>query len=487
MKRIAGIILVSLCALALAGFANATTYFVSPQGDDAKPGTTPAGAWRTIGRVNAATLNPGDIVRLKAGGVWRETLLPNKGGSPGHPITFTSYGSGAQPVISGADVVSGWLPDFGAVYRARSAQAGSVFMDEQPGWGLSHACCLPGERCEIVKPCSIGPMMEGSWYWNSGTLFLWLPAGAKPTHHLIEASTRDAGMKVLADSGEKSNIVVDGLKFERTSGWGIYFFSNARNHVGLTGIVVRNCTVTQTGTGPVDDGSYRNGIHYSQQIELPTAPIFENNRISYTGNHGNGINSQNADGAKLIGNEVTHFNHHGLDTKHSADVTVRANIVHDSYGNGIYQEYCANGLIENNAVYNMSGTMPGRASGIQIDVGTSGARIFHNSIYNVLSGVYLTTAASVEYNAIAGTRGSAIEAIAGGLFDHNVLGPTQEILMDHRRYTVETWLAERKNGSVAADPMWIDPADGNFATAPNSPCREIGAGIAIQLSPSLPP
>ena len=192
-------------------------------------------------------------------------------------------------------------------------------------------------------------------------------------------------MNVVGDGGEKSNIVIDGLTFERTAGGGLYFFSNDEGGVGFSGIVVRNCTVTQTGTGHIDDGSYHNGIHYSQHTELPTAPIFEHNRISFTGNHGNGINSQNADNAQLLDNDVSEFNHSGLDMKNSSGVIVRGNLVHDSFDtNAIYQEYCTVGLIENNLVYNVPGTQPGRGSGIQIDVDSTGARIFNNSIYNVL-------------------------------------------------------------------------------------------------------
>jgi len=57
-------------------------------------------------------------------------------------------------------------------------------------------------------------------------------------------------------------------------------------------------------------------------------------------------------------------------------------------------------------IYNVSGSVPGRGSGIQIDAGTSGATIAGNTISSVLTGIYLITPATVRNNSVsrAGTR-----------------------------------------------------------------------------------
>ncbi len=168
-----------------------------------------------------------------------------------------------------------------------------------------------------------------------------MPGGADPGSHIIEVATRNFGMNVVGKGGEKSNIVVDGITFERTAGGGLYFFSNdtggewIQRHRGAQ----LHCNADRDR--PIDDGSYHNGIHYSQHVEMPTAPIFQHNRISFTGNHGNGINSQAADNAQILDNDVSEFNHSGIDMKNSKDDIVRGNVVHDSYDtNAIYQEYC---------------------------------------------------------------------------------------------------------------------------------------------------
>ncbi len=85
------------------------TYYVDCQAaSDRGAGTSIDTAWKTIARVNAASLSPGDVVLLRRGGMWRETLTPPTSGSEGDPITFGAYGSGDKPIINGADPVSGW-------------------------------------------------------------------------------------------------------------------------------------------------------------------------------------------------------------------------------------------------------------------------------------------------------------------------------------------------------------------------------------------
>jgi hypothetical protein len=78
------------------------TYFVDSQaGQDHHDGLTPERAWRSIHRVNAAELAPGDIIRFRRGGQWRGSLIPVSG-SPAAPVTYTSYGSGPKPRILGS-------------------------------------------------------------------------------------------------------------------------------------------------------------------------------------------------------------------------------------------------------------------------------------------------------------------------------------------------------------------------------------------------
>jgi hypothetical protein len=78
------------------------TFHVDSQaGDDQNDGQTPDRAWRSLERVNSAELKPGDTVRFRRGGTWRGSLRPVSG-NVGAPVTYTSYGEGAKPLLLGS-------------------------------------------------------------------------------------------------------------------------------------------------------------------------------------------------------------------------------------------------------------------------------------------------------------------------------------------------------------------------------------------------
>ena len=87
----------------------ANIYYVDfTTGDDGDTGLTEALAWKTMAKVNAASLSAGDSVLFKRGETWREQLTVPSSGSAGSPITFGAYGTGANPIINGADLVTTW-------------------------------------------------------------------------------------------------------------------------------------------------------------------------------------------------------------------------------------------------------------------------------------------------------------------------------------------------------------------------------------------
>ena len=114
---LAGLVLAASPALA-------TTYYVSPSGNDANSGTSQGQAWRTIGRVNqlGGGLQPGDQVLFERGGVFRGRINVQTSGTSGNPITIGAYGSGDAPVIAGSEVVTGWTNHGGNIWKAPVGQ-----------------------------------------------------------------------------------------------------------------------------------------------------------------------------------------------------------------------------------------------------------------------------------------------------------------------------------------------------------------------------
>ena len=84
------------------GHLSGTTYYVdSAQGNDASRGTSPATAWKSLGKVNATTFTPGDHILFKSGAVWTGQLWPKGSGAEQRPIVIDKYGGEAMPIING--------------------------------------------------------------------------------------------------------------------------------------------------------------------------------------------------------------------------------------------------------------------------------------------------------------------------------------------------------------------------------------------------
>jgi hypothetical protein len=84
-------------------------------GDDAHAGTSMAEPWLTIHQVNThASLAAGDSVLFRRGCTWREQLTVPTSGEAGNVITFGAYGTGANPIISGAGIITSWTSDYHA-------------------------------------------------------------------------------------------------------------------------------------------------------------------------------------------------------------------------------------------------------------------------------------------------------------------------------------------------------------------------------------
>jgi chitodextrinase len=109
MRRILALSAVVLAAgAAHASGTSGVTYYVSPSGSDSGPGTASA-PWRTLARVDNASLAPGDSVLFQGGATFSDqTLVPPASGASGNPITFGSYGSGKASIANSNGAV--WIP-----------------------------------------------------------------------------------------------------------------------------------------------------------------------------------------------------------------------------------------------------------------------------------------------------------------------------------------------------------------------------------------
>ncbi len=92
-------------SLAVAHPAAATNCYVSFSGSDTNAGTSPASAWRSIARVNRATVLPGDGIFFDGGFIYSGSLLFDepRGGTAANPVTVSSYGIGRATITPEAN------------------------------------------------------------------------------------------------------------------------------------------------------------------------------------------------------------------------------------------------------------------------------------------------------------------------------------------------------------------------------------------------
>ena len=75
-------------------------YYLSNSGDDNNEGTL-ASPWATLDKISSTSLLPGDKVYFNRGDRFDGHFVVNGSGEENNPIIITSYGNGAQPIISG--------------------------------------------------------------------------------------------------------------------------------------------------------------------------------------------------------------------------------------------------------------------------------------------------------------------------------------------------------------------------------------------------
>ena len=96
---------------------SATNYYVSNSGSDLNSGLTAMQAWKTLDKVNRVFLKSGDQVLFKMGDTWIGTIKARFSGKADSPITFSAYGDGAKPLISGFLIITGgWTDEGGGIY-----------------------------------------------------------------------------------------------------------------------------------------------------------------------------------------------------------------------------------------------------------------------------------------------------------------------------------------------------------------------------------
>lgn len=127
---------IAICFLmAIFNSSWAAKYYLSAAGSDTNTGTSSSAPWQTITKLNTVFYSAGDSVFFNRGDVFRGTIIVVQSGTASNNIVFSAYGTGLNPVISGAIAVSNWTltgpATYGTIYQANFSVTPTMFYVNQ--------------------------------------------------------------------------------------------------------------------------------------------------------------------------------------------------------------------------------------------------------------------------------------------------------------------------------------------------------------------
>jgi hypothetical protein len=202
------------CLLPMA--VEARTFYVDcTSGSDELEGSSPAAAWRTLGKVSATEFFPGDSILLARGTHCAGQLWPKGSGEEGKSIRVGAYGSGPLPVIEAG--------------QAESA----LKLFDQHHWEV--------ESLETTGGTPYGVFISGT-HGELRHIVL---------HNLVvhdvtgEAKTKVSGLVTIAESASAhfQDILIDGVTTYSTTQWSGIVVSGDWLGRRIQNVVVRNSIV----------------------------------------------------------------------------------------------------------------------------------------------------------------------------------------------------------------------------------------------------
>jgi len=494
----------------------AATYYVDAiNGKDTNTGLSEATAWKTIAKVNASSFKPGDQILFKRGMIWRETLNVPSSGAEGKPVTFGAYGTGNKPIITGANVISGWTLHKQSTFKVMmlSVQPNQVFMESE----------------RLTKGTSTDTLNNKEWFWATGVLYLKNDMGnPDTTGKVIEASQRDHCVLVNYP-GVKNFIVIDGLLIEKANSIGI-FVGSALNGFTVSNSVIQSCyydALKVTCRIRQSNGLIRgntmafNGSSGVDITETADSWVIEGNK-----SHDNcQINDKNHDfcgGIRVWGNftNATNMVIQGNEIYRNGTVsptanrgvgiwldecgggnTVRYNSVHHNNSNGIFLEATSYSTVYYNIVWANNGVNAWTFGGIFLTRTASNNTVSNNTLYNNWAGIAVASwgeANKVANNVIINNislgnvkdlyadRGGDNDGIhgSGNIYQRNCFGAERAGFIkwggtNYSSYAQWESAYGKPTYSVKSDPQLVNPELGIFKLQSSSPCIDTGTNVGL--------
>jgi parallel beta-helix repeat protein len=459
------------------GTTSYVSYYVdSAAGSDSNSGTSSSAPWRTVAKVNSSSFVAGDHILFKRGGTWHELLSPNSSGEAGNPIVIDAYGSGAAPIISGADLVpqASWTLCSGCqskVWRATvSTQPNIVAFNGVRG---------------TLKASSSALAAAGDWYWSSNTLYVWcsMNPGSYYTAPGVEAGSR----LLVVNLSARAYFTLQNLKLTNANGLptNAIVYAHTQNGEPPRNLVLNHLVLTN---------SVGQGVH----LEDCNNCVVRGSNISAIESDGICLVSLDTaypvTSSSVLGNTITTSHHDGIATYGCAiggncqgiifrngtflsGIIVSGNTVHDN-GEGIYLEWTNHSSVTSNTVYNNTDTTNSAAEGGGIELEASSNN-------------------TIQKNLVHSNRGNGIELSNDSGAGTTLTGASDNVIQynafhDNGGHGLFTNAAPTQNNQFLYNLVWNHVngeciiADGVGHTFYGNTCWHNSTGIDLYTSSSTP-
>ena len=130
-------------------------YYIANDGDDNNNGRSAKYPWKTLERSTQEGLQPGDVVLLKRGDLWREILRCVRG------VTYSAYGEGEKPRIYGSPENGAGVEKWTLYYDQDGVKiwrfhhelydCGGIVFNEGESYALRVFSCWDGEKAVVMN------------------------------------------------------------------------------------------------------------------------------------------------------------------------------------------------------------------------------------------------------------------------------------------------------------------------------------------------
>ncbi|MES2225585.1 MAG: Ig-like domain-containing protein [Patescibacteria group bacterium] len=497
-----GLFIASLCFFAHASASYAATYYVdSVSGSDSNAGTSTGTPWQTVAKVNSSTFSPGDSVLFMAGDLWRERLSFPSSGTSGNPITIGKYGTGTNPIFSGADV----LPNANfTVYDASSStyQIGGTV----EGNGVA-AMWENGVELKLATSLAAATSTPGSMYYNIATHVFYL--------HSAQANPNPITNGLVYEATKRGNVAID-----NTNSWLIWQdleidkgFTNLSAHLitGANNIVRRvnyydnaNHSLSFYGSNNLGEDLYaQNNFGGAFLFYSPTSFGNTFQRVSvvnpvsgygpglqtHGGAHDNIVQDSKFYASATPSSQIGAI---GLSADAGTSLIARRNYIYGKWsfafatnsGAGINSEF-SNNVID--------GSQFGILAINLASTGATGVKVYNNTYYTSGTQPFISAIASTSVD----VENNLVYMPGSGFYVNSFLAPitanynlwygssrTTPFALETGQKTFAQWQAlGRDANGKNVNPLLVNVGAGNFSLSSSSPAIDMGAnlGTAYQL------